>query len=34
MARALGKVPAREREWHSQTGRPMSGLELHQPEVR
>ena len=32
MARALGKVPAREREWRSQTGRPMSGLELHQPE--
>jgi methionine synthase I (cobalamin-dependent) len=34
MARALGKVPAREREWHSPTGRPMSGLELHQPEDR
>ena len=34
MARALGKVPALEREWRSQTGRPMSGLELHQPEGR
>ena len=34
MARALGKIPAREREWRSQTGRPMSGLELHQPEGR
>ena len=34
MARALGKVSAREREWRSLTGRPMSGLELHQPEGR
>ncbi len=34
MARALGRIPAREREWRSQTGRPMSGLELHQPEGR
>ncbi len=34
MARALGKVSAGEREWRSPTGKPMSGLELHQPEGR
>jgi betaine-homocysteine S-methyltransferase len=34
MARALGKLPAEEREWRSKTGKPMSGFELHQPENR
>ena len=34
MARALGKLPAEEREWRSKTDKPMSGYELHQPENR
>jgi len=29
MARALGKVPAEEREWASKTGKPMSAYEYH-----
>jgi betaine-homocysteine S-methyltransferase len=32
MARALGKQPAREREWRTRTDRPMSGYELHHME--
>ncbi|MGF1472837.1 MAG: homocysteine S-methyltransferase family protein [Rubrobacteraceae bacterium] len=32
MARVLGKVSAEERQWRSQSGRAMSGYELHQPE--
>jgi betaine-homocysteine S-methyltransferase len=30
MAKVLGKVPTQEREWRSQTGRPMSGYEYRQ----
>jgi betaine-homocysteine S-methyltransferase len=29
MARALGKLPAEEREWRSKTGKPMSGYEYY-----
>jgi betaine-homocysteine S-methyltransferase len=29
MAKVLGKVPAQEREWHSPTGKPMSGYEYY-----
>ena len=32
MARALGKLPAEEREWRSKGGKPMSGYELHRSE--
>ena len=30
MAKVLGKVPTQEREWRSQTGRPMSGYEYRE----
>ncbi len=29
MARALGKIPAQERDWKSKTGKPMSAYEYH-----
>jgi hypothetical protein len=29
MARALGKLPAEEREWRSKSGKAQSGYELH-----
>jgi betaine-homocysteine S-methyltransferase len=32
MARALGKRPTEEREWRTQTDKPMSGYELHRSE--
>jgi betaine-homocysteine S-methyltransferase len=32
MARALGKLPAQERAWRTQTDKPMSGYELHRME--
>jgi betaine-homocysteine S-methyltransferase len=34
MARALGKRPAEERAWRTQTDKPMSGYELHRMEDR
>jgi hypothetical protein len=32
MARSLGKLPAQERAWRTQTDKPMSGYELHRLE--
>ena len=29
MAKALGKLPAEEREWKSKTGKPMSAFEYY-----
>jgi hypothetical protein len=30
MARALGKLPAQDREWRSTSGKPMSAVEHHE----